>query len=143
MQKGIDYTGVAVVCLCHDGAGRYLIELRSDRCRDEHFTWSPVGSGGVDAGEKIEEAARREVFEECGSEVLAIESLGFREVFREQGGVKTHWVFFDYRVLVSPEQVRITEPEKCLEHRWCTLEELPNPLHSQFPVVIETYKDKL
>lgn len=143
MKKGIDYTGVAVICICHDGNGKYLIEHRSDKCRDEHFTWSPVGSGGVEVGESLEDAARREVLEECGAIALEVKSLGFREAFREHDGVATHWVFFDYKVLVDPSEVRITEPDKCLEHRWCRIDEIPKPLHSQFPKFLSANRDKL
>jgi ADP-ribose pyrophosphatase YjhB (NUDIX family) len=143
MEKGIDYTGIAVTCMCHDGNGRYLIEQRSDKCRDEHFTWSPVGSGGVGQGEMIEDTVRREVLEECGAEATEIEHMGFREAVREHEGKTTHWVFFDYKVKIDPSKVSITEPEKCLEQRWCTIDEIPEPMHSQFPSFLEQYKDKL
>lgn len=140
MQKGVDYTGIAVVCLCHDGSDRYLIERRSDKCRDEHFTWGPVGSGAVDRGEKLEDTVKREVKEECGAEALEIENIGFREAFRTHKGKQTHWVFFDYLVRINPNEVSITEPEKCLEHRWCAIGEIPEPKHSQFPVILEKYE---
>ncbi len=143
MKKGVDHIGVAVICICHDGQGKYLIELRSDKCRDEHFTWSPVGSGAVDLGESLEDAARREVFEECGATALAVEPLGFREAVRMHNSTATHWVFFDYKVLVDPKEVRITEPDKCLEHRWCAINEIPEPLHSQFPKFLAANRDKL
>lgn len=143
MQKGIDYTGLAVTCICHDGKGNYLLELRSDKCRDEHFTWSPVGSGGVDQGECLEDTVRREVEEECGASALEIEHLGFREAFRTHEGKETHWVLFDYKVLIDPAQTIIIEPEKCLEHRWVALSEMPEPMHSQFPVFLDKYKDRL
>ena len=73
MKRGIDYIGVAVVAICHDGKGKYLFEYRSDKCRDEHFTWSNVGSGGVKHGETLEEALFREVEEECGTPPLKTE----------------------------------------------------------------------
>ncbi len=129
--------------MCHDGDGRYLMEHRSDKCRDEHFTWSPVGSGGNDRGELLEDTVRREIKEECGASALEIEFMGFREIFREHDGKLTHWVTFDYRVQVDPKEVFITEPEKCLEHRWCTIDAIPEPRHSQFPIFLEKYKDVL
>lgn len=143
MRKGIDYTGIAVVCMVHDGNGNYLIEQRSDKCRDEHFTWSPVGSGAVDRGELVEDTVRREVKEECGADALEIENLGFREALRTHEGQETHWVFFDYKVRIDPSQVYITEPDKCLEHKWCKVDEIPEPRHSQFPVFLDKYKDVL
>ena len=143
MIKGIDYIGNAAVVICHDGQGRYLLEYRSDKCRDEHFTWSPVGSGGIEFGDSIEETVYREVKEECNADVLVVEFLGVREVFREQDGKKTHWIQFDYKVLISTENITINEPEKCLKLEWFTLEDFPSPLHSQFPFFLEKYRDKL
>ncbi|MFT7507055.1 MAG: 8-oxo-dGTP diphosphatase [Acidimicrobiales bacterium] len=143
MIKGLDYIGNAAVTLCHDGQGRYLLGLRSDKCRDEHNRWDPIGSGGIEFGDSIDETIRKEVKEECGADVLHIEFIGTREVFREHEGKKTHWIQFDHLVQINPEQVRITEPDKCLDLRWCTIDEFPEPMHSQFPFFIEKYKDKL
>jgi 8-oxo-dGTP diphosphatase len=143
MIKGTDYIGSAAVTLCHDGEGRYLLGLRSNTCRDEHNRWDPIGSGGIEFGDSVEETIYKEVKEECGADVLEIEFLGHREVFREYKGKKTHWIQFDHLVRINPGQVRITEPDKCLELRWCKLDEFPESMHSQFPVFIEKYKDKL
>jgi 8-oxo-dGTP diphosphatase len=143
MKKGVDYTGVSVVALCHDGEGRYLLEHRSDLCRDERRTWSNVGGGGLEPYESLEDAVRREIKEECGAEAHDIETLGYREVFRETEAGRTHWIAFDFRVRINPSEVSICEPDMCLEHRWCKIEEFPEPLHSQFPHFLEKYKDKL
>ncbi len=143
MIKGIDYIGNAVVTLCHDGEGKYLLGLRSDMCRDEHGKWDPIGSGGIEFGDSIEETIRKEVKEECGADVINFEFLGTREVFRKHEENPTHWIQFDYRVQINPEQVRITEPDKCLELQWCDIDKIPEPMHSQFPVFLEKYKDKL
>ncbi|MCA9354187.1 MAG: NUDIX hydrolase [Candidatus Kaiserbacteria bacterium] len=143
MKKGFDFIGVAVTTMCHDGRGKYLLEHRSDKCRDEHFTWSPVGSGGIKFGETIEEAIHREVKEECNASVVAIEKLGIREVFREIDGKITHWIQHDFKVEIDPTEVQINEPEKCLELKWFALEDFPEPQHSQFPYFLKKYKDKL
>ena len=143
MQKGFDYIGVAVVGMCHDGNGKYLISRRGLGCRDEHGAWEPAGCGGVEHGESLEDAVRREVKEECGAIVLDIEFIGFREVFREIDGKKSHYIAFDFKVGIDTNEVRITEPDKCVELRWCAIDEIPEPLHSQFPFFLEKYKDVL
>lgn len=145
MQKGIDHIGVSVIPITHDGKGKYLLGLRTDKCRDEHFKWEPTGGGGVEHGESLEEALVREVQEEIGAKPFDFEFLGTREVFREYEGKQTHWIAFDYRVQVDPTEVTIKEPDKCAELRWVTLEEFPeeSELHSQFPFFLEKYKDKL
>ena len=143
MKKGVDYIGVAVVPFLHDGNGNYLLGLRTDKCRDEHFTWEPLGGGGLKFGETLDEAIMREVLEETGAVPFNIEYLGLREAFREHDGVKTHWLAFDYRAQVNRDEVGIMEPEKCAEIRWCPVDKIQTPLHSQFPLFLERYKDKL
>lgn len=139
MRKGIDYTGVGVCVLCHDGNGRYLVGQRSDQCRDEHFTWHPIGSGSVEPHEMLEDAVRREVKEEVGAAVKGIELLGFRESDREQNGEYVHWIHFDYLALVDPKEVSIMEPDMCLALKWCAIDEIPEPRHSKFPEYVDKY----
>lgn len=143
MEKGFDYPGISVVALCHDGEGRYLLELRSEQCRDEKLRWSNVGGGGLEPHESLEDAVMREIKEECGATATEVELLGHREVFRVVDGRPYHWIAFDFRARIDVQDVSIQEPDKCLEHRWCKIGEFPEPLHSQFPFFLEKYKDKL
>ncbi len=144
MKKGIDCIGVTNVFFCHDGKGRVLCALRSDQCRDEHGTWDP-GGGGIDFGERVDDALARELKEEYDVEPLHVEFLGFRDVHREINGVKTHWVAFDYKILIDPNRVKNLEPHKHVGLQWFTREEILDgrPLHSQFPVFLEKYGDAL
>lgn len=134
---------ISVTPYLHDGGGRYVFGLRTEQCRDEHHRWEPVGGGGVEPGETLEEAFVREVTEEVGATPFAIEFLGFREVFREHEGQQSHWIAFDFRAQVDPAMVQIMEPLMCAELRWCTLDALPLPLHSQFSAVLKKYKNRL
>ena len=143
MKRGVDFTAISVVTLCHDGKGKYLLGQRSDKCRDEHFRWDLIGSGGLEFGEKIEDGLRREVKEETGAEVKSAKYLGYREVMREENSQLLHWIAFDFKVEVNPKQVNNPEPEKCLEMNWFGIDEFPEPMHSQWPIFFEKYKDKL
>jgi len=143
MIKGRDYTGIVVCNLCHDGQENYVLGLRSDKCRDEHFAWEPTGSGGLKFGELLDDAIRREINEELGVEVIDIMALGVHEARREVGGVMTHWVYVVNKVEVPRKLVIIAEPEKCLEQRWCKKDDFPEPLMSQFPPILEKFYDKL
>jgi 8-oxo-dGTP pyrophosphatase MutT (NUDIX family) len=143
MQKGFDYIGVSVITMCHDGQGKYLISQRGLGCKDEQGSFEPAGGGSVEPHESLEDAVRREVEEECGGRATDIEFMGFREVFREIGGKQSHWMAFDFKARVDPKDVSIKEPDKCQELRWCTIDEIPQPQHSQFPYFLNKYKNQL
>jgi len=142
MKKGEDYTGVTVSFYCHDGKGNYIFHKRSEKCRDEHRKWD-CGGGGLKFNEKLNDAVNREVEEEFGTKPLDIKFMGVDEVFREHEGNPTHWIAFRYRVLVDREKVINNEPVKHEELIWCTLDNLPTPLHSQIPHELEEYKEFL
>ncbi len=142
MKKGIDYTGVTIVYLCHDGEGNVLLNKRSTACRDEHGTWDP-GGGGLEFGDTIEDTLQKEIAEEYCTDVLEYEFLGYRDVHREHDNVRTHWIALDFKVLINREMVQNGEPHKFDDVQWFTLDSLPEPLHSQFPNFLKLYKDKI
>ncbi|MEJ0021681.1 MAG: NUDIX domain-containing protein [Candidatus Doudnabacteria bacterium] len=142
MKKGIDFIGVAVVYFCHDGKGNVLMGKRSKQARDENGRWD-IGGGGVEFGETVEGTLKKEIKEEYSADVLSFEFLGFRDVHRAHDGQKTHWLALDYKVLINPLNVKIGEPHKFDDLKWFTLENLPEPVHSQFPEFLEKYKEKL
>ena len=76
-------------------------------------------------------------------DVLGHEFLGYRDVHREHDGKKTHWISLDFKVLIDREKAKIGEPHKFDAMAWTTLGKLPAPLHSQLPIFLEKYKDKL
>lgn len=142
MKKGEDFIGVTVVYYCHDGKGNVLLGKRSANCRDEHGRWDP-GGGGLEFGERVEDALQREIREEYCADVLGYEFLGYRDVHREHGGKPTHWIALDFKVRIDPDQVGNGEPHKLEELAWFTLDSLPEPLHSQFPHFIDLYRTRL
>jgi ADP-ribose pyrophosphatase YjhB (NUDIX family) len=139
MIKGIEYTGIAVSFSCHDGTGNYLFHKRGIGCRDERGVWD-CGGGGLKFNERLIDGLYREVQEEYGTAPLEAEFLGHDEVFREQEGVKTHWITFRYRVLIDREKAINNEPDKLEGILWTTLDQMPSPLLTQLPVVLEKYK---
>jgi len=36
LQKGVDYTGISIVCFCHDRKGNFLMQKRGNNARDEN-----------------------------------------------------------------------------------------------------------
>ncbi len=142
MRTGVDYPGVTLCFFCHDGNGEFVLSKRGENCRDEQGAWD-FGGGGLDVHDGIEETLRKEIREELGADVIEYEFLGYRDVHRENGGEKTHWVALDFKVRVDRAQVKNGEPHKFDEIGWFTLDNLPSPVHSQLPNELARYRDRL
>lgn len=142
LHKGVDFVGVSVVFFCHDGKGNFLMQKRGAKARDENGNWD-IGAGGVEVGESIEETLRKEIKEEYCCDIISHEFLGFREIFREHQGKKTHWIGLDFKVLVNPDQAKNGEPHKFDEIGWFTLKNLPTPGHSQMSIFVKKYRGRL
>jgi 8-oxo-dGTP diphosphatase len=142
VKKGEDCTGITIVYFCYDSRGNFLLSKRTAQCRDEHGRWDP-GGGALEFGDTVEDTLRKEIAEEYGTEVLAYEFLGYRDVHREHEGRPTHWIALDFKVLVDHSKVKNGEPHKFERLEWFTLDNLPQPLHSQFPYFLEKYRDRL
>jgi len=139
MKIGIDYVGVSTPFYCHDGKGNFLLHKRSEKCRDEHHRWDP-GSGKLEHGLSIQENILKEVLEEYGCRGEVEEILPAHDVFREQNGMKTHWIAVPAFVKVDPKEVKKNEPEKILEIGWFTLDNLPTPLHTGFEHTFKLFR---
>ena len=95
MKIGVDYTGISIVFFCHDGNGNFLMQKRSENCRDEKNRWD-IGAGRLEFLEDVTDTLKREIKEEYGTDVLNYEFLGYRDVKREGNGNKNHWVTLDF-----------------------------------------------
>ncbi len=80
--------------------GAVLLERRGQP--PAQGSWALPG-GLVDVGEKLEEAVRREVREECGIEVAVGPLLGVFEPIQrdEDGRIRYHYVVIDYLATYS------------------------------------------
>ena len=98
--------------------------------------------GGVEAGESLEEAARREIEEEAGlSSLELIEKLGVRGRLSYD---KVCWITTHYFLFVT-EQVEgtPTDVEHHYELAWHPIEELPAIFWQEQRELIETNRDKI
>ncbi|MDO8582221.1 MAG: NUDIX domain-containing protein [bacterium] len=142
MIKGIDYIGICVNYICHDGNGRIVLNKRGKNSRDEVGRWD-CGGGSLDFGATVDETLKKEIKEEYATDVISFEFLGYRDVFRELDGKKTHWLAIDFMVLLDPAQVKNAEPHKFDAVEWFTLATLPSPLHFGFSQMLEKYSKKV
>jgi hypothetical protein len=142
--KGVDYPGVTVVFFCHDGNGNFLMNKRSKNCRDEQGRWD-IGGGGLEVHDTVIGTLKEEIMQEYCTDVLDYEFLSYRDVHRENNGIKTHWVGLDFRVLVDKSKVKNGEPHKFEDIRGFRLDNMPPiaQVHSQFPEFLRLYMDKL
>ncbi len=142
MKKGVDYIGIGVGHVCYDGKGNYLMAKRSVNCRDEHGAWD-FGAGGLEIKENIEDCLKRELREEHNVNPEKYEFLGYLDLFRNLDGENTHWITLEFLVFVDPDKVINNEPDKFEEIGWFKLNNLPTPLHSVAPMILEKFRNKL
>lgn len=101
--------------------------------------WSFPG-GHLEFGETIFETAAREAKEECNLEVSDLELISVAD---ERRYIKTddkHYLNIGVKVKEASGEVRVMEPEKCLEWRWFSLNELPSPLFEGTELTIRNYQ---
>ena len=139
LRRGIDFIGVTVPFVVHDGNGKFLLQKRSMNCRDEQGTWD-IGGGAMEFGEEWDEAVRREVKEELNAKVKDIKFLETFNALRDNNGIQTHWIALAHTVEVDPSTVKINEPDKIDEIGWFNFDNLPKPLHSKMMISLENAK---
>lgn len=139
MKSGIDYVGIFIAGICHDGNGNVLFRKRGEGARDEQGKWDPGVGGALDHSETIEQCLIRESQEEISTKPLSYEFLGMMEKFRILDGANTHWLGFYYKCLVDPQKV-IIDGREADEMKWLPFSDYPKPMMIGFEDVYEKYK---
>ena len=99
--------------------GKILVALIRDR-GDHEFV---LPKGGVEVGESLEEAARREIEEEAGFRQLAL--LGDLGVGERLGGKKVVWQKTHYFLFLTTEVTGKPTDRRDWEVKWFDLDRLP------------------
>lgn len=145
MEKGIDYIGVGVGAVIINPEGKFFLAKRGSRARNEAGKWDFPG-GGVDFGERVEDALRREIKEEYNFEIEVVDLLDVcNHILVEE---KQHWVSPTFLCKIKSGQPKICEPEKCEQIGWFTLEEIEKfelsmPSKHDLLIIKEKYKEQL
>jgi 8-oxo-dGTP diphosphatase len=114
------------------------VMLIKEVLEDKKEHWIFPG-GGVEFGETIEEAAKREIKEELGIDVRIKEFLGFKEIIRPQFDYHTVIFFF----MVETLNEKILKTDKILDAKYFTIEESKNlPLVDSAKWAIEEMQKK-
>ncbi len=103
--------------------GKFLMGLRKGAHGDS--TWSIPG-GHQEFGEALEQTLIREVKEETD---LNVKNIRFGAITNDYFPVEkkhyvTIWMLSDY----SSGQEKLVEPDKFIEHKWISFNNLPKPL---------------
>ncbi len=105
----------AVVAVIRRG-DRFLLVKRSDYIEAAKGYWCPV-SGGIEAGETHQQALQREVMEEVGLKVVAVEKVG-QIPSRDKRSDLHYWT-----TRIISGTARITSDE-ATDLKWVTVEEM-------------------
>jgi 8-oxo-dGTP diphosphatase len=100
-------------------------------------TWTMPG-GKIHFGEKIEEAARRELKEETGvtAKKLKVVSIG-NEIVKD-----AHFVTIGFLCDNFEGEPKVMEPEEITEWKWFPISKLPNPIFPPSLKLLKNYVDK-
>lgn len=132
---------VGAIVIATDPQGRILLQQR----RHPAGAWGIPG-GLMELGESTEEAARREVQEECGL------TLGALHLFNVYSGVK-HFVmapngdaFYAVTVAYCTDEISGVlkiDPKESLDFRFFDLDELPEAIVPRHVMILDEYKKRL
>jgi mutator protein MutT len=120
MKRGIDYIGVGVgACIVND-QGQIFLALRGQKAKNEKGKWEIPG-GSVEFGETLENALKREIFEELGIEIEIVKLLDVCDhILKDEG---QHWVSPTYICKITKGIPTVKEPEKCDGIGWFSIDD--------------------
>ena len=125
MTAGFDCVGVGAGALIINDKKEALLLKRTLKARNLSGFWMQPG-GGVEFGERIEEAVKREIKEELGIDIEIIRFLAVTEgILKEE---KQHWISLSYLGKIVGGELKNLEPEKHEEIKWFDLNALPEKL---------------
>lgn len=125
VRIGFDVIGVGVGAMVFNDRGQVFLSQRGPKAKNERGTWEFPG-GGVNFGETLADAIRREFLEEYDMVIEVETLLGVDDHILPDEG--QHWVSPTFIARHVSGEPRIMEPEKCAAIGWFALESLPAPL---------------
>ncbi len=119
-KKGKDYIGVGVGAVIFNKQGEFLLLKRGKASKNEIGLWGFPG-GAVEFGETIAETIKREVKEELLINIKPLKLLTpINHIIKKE---KQHWIAVPYICQLTSGKLKITEPDKCEDVGWFSIEE--------------------
>lgn len=138
MQKGKDYIGVGVGAMIFNDQGEILLARRAQAAKNECGCWECPG-GGVEFGETMLQAVKREVREELDVEIkIEYQLRAIDHLIPAEG---QHWVATPFVAKIASGVPKIIEPHKCDAIGWFSLGKLPKPLSIATQLNLVDYRE--
>ena len=126
MKNGVDYIGVSVGSMMFNDKNELFLAKRSQNCKNEKGCWEIPG-GGVEFGEKLSDAVKREMKEEYGIDIEILEQFPAADHIIPKEN--QHWLPTTFLTKIKNNQKpKIMEPNKCDAIGFFSLHSLPSPL---------------
>jgi len=131
--------GIGCGAIVANDKDEILLVKRSLSSRHEPGTWSRPG-GKIEFGETIESALAREILEETGIQIQAIEFLEVSQSVDPENDF--HWISLGYFAWYSSGTARNMEPDRHDEVAWFPLDQLPPGINAITRRAIRTFLEK-
>lgn len=139
MKKGVDYIGVGCGAFMFNEEGKLFLMKRNINCRNKAGFWSIPG-GGVDYGERVQDALIREMKEELDIVIEVGRLLVVaNDIISEEN---QHWISPQYICKIVGGKLKNMEPHKCEGFDWFDLESLPEKLTNTTLQGLEALKNE-
>lgn len=103
--------------------------------------WAFPG-GKVEFGETIFEAAIRETKEEAGIDITDLELISIADETRYIDSDGKHFVVLGIKANAAEGEPQLMEPDKFVEWRWFSFDDLPTPLFEGSKLSLNNYLTK-
>lgn len=131
------YLAVAAVIIKKVKAKEFILLGKRKNVAGHGYFYLP--GGHVFEGEKISDAIKREIKEECGLEIESDKG----PIWVDENLEKPHHVTLYYLCSLKKELKPINlEPERCYFWRWYPIDNLPSPLWQNLSDFIKKYRQK-
>lgn len=122
MKIGVDYIGVSAGAVIVNEHGKYFLAKRAAGARDDVGKWEFPG-GTIKLFESREQAAKRNVLEKHGLQVVITDALGVYDVIDKVNN--DHWISTTF-ICKPARNARptIVDSKKCSDIGWFSFAEL-------------------